>query len=56
MADSENAIYTAVHLTSGLHGPRVLLIMAKSFDDFVVISVICFTHDNLESNSTPRYE
>ena len=45
-----------MHLTSGLHGPIVLLNMAKTFDDFVVISVICFTHDNLESNFTPRYE
>ena len=45
-----------MHLTSGLHGPRVLLNVAKTFDDFVVISVICFTQDNLESNFTPRYE
>ena len=43
-------------LTSGLHGPRVLLTMAKTFDDFVVISVICFAKDNLESNFTSRYE
>ena len=43
-------------LTSGLHGPRVLLIMAKTFDDFVVILVICFAQDNLESNFTLRYE
>ena len=43
-------------LTSGSHGPRVLLTMVKSFDDFVVMSVICFAQDNLESNFTPMYE
>ena len=43
-------------LTSGLHGHRVILTMAKTFDYFVVISVICFTQDNLESNFTPRYD
>ena len=44
--------------TSGLHGPllRVLLTIPKTFDDFEVISVICFAQDNLESNFTPRYE
>ena len=41
--------------TSGLHGPRVLLTMAKTFDDLVVISVISFAQDNLESSFTPRY-
>ena len=46
----------AVSLTSGLHGPRVILTMAKTFDDFVVISVICFAQDNLQSNFTPKYE
>ncbi len=30
--------------------------MAKTFHDFVVMSVICFTQDNLESNFTPMYE
>ena len=40
--------------TSGLHGPRVLLTIPKTFDDFEVISVICFAQDNLESNFTPR--
>ena len=42
--------------TSGLHGPRVILTMAKTFDDLVDISVICFAQDNLESNFTPMYE
>ena len=42
--------------TSGLHGPRVLLTIPKTFDDFEVISLICFAQDNLESNFTPRYE
>ena len=37
-------------LTSGLHGPRVILTMGKTFDDFVVMSVICFAQDHLESN------
>ena len=36
-------------LTSGLHGPRVLLTIPNTFDDFVVISVICFVQDSLES-------
>ena len=36
-------------LTSGLHGPRVLLTIPNTFDDFVVISVICFAQDSLES-------
>ena len=40
--------------TSGLHGPRVLLTIPKSFEDVQVISVICFAQDNLESNFTPR--
>ena len=30
--------------------------MAKTFDDFVLMSVICFAQDNLKSNYTPRYE
>ena len=43
-------------LTSGLHGPRVLLTIPNTFDDFVVISVICFAQDNFfESSFTPRY-
>ena len=42
--------------TPGLHGPRVLLTIPKTFDDFEVISVICFAQDNLESNFTPRYK
>ena len=42
--------------TSDLHGPRVLLTIPKTFDDFEVISVICFAQDNLESNFTLRYE
>ena len=29
--------------------------MAKTFDDLVVILVICFAQDNLESSFTPRY-
>ena len=41
--------------TSGLHGPRVLLTMAKTFDDLVVILVTCFAKDKLESSFTPRY-
>ena len=48
----------AVSFNSGLHGPRVLLTMAKTFDDLVVISVITliyFTQDNLQSGFTPRY-
>ena len=28
----------------------------KTFDDFEVISAICFALDNLECNFTPRYE
>ena len=44
-----------VSFTSGLHGPRVRLTIPKTFDDFEVISVICFAQDNLESNFTPRY-
>ena len=32
------------------------LTIPKTFDDFEVISVICFAQDNLESNFTPRYE
>ena len=28
----------------------------KTFDDFEVMSVICFAQDNLESNFTPSYE
>ena len=43
-------------LTSGLHGPRVRLIMPKTFEDFEVMSVTCFVQVNLESNFTPRYE
>ena len=42
--------------TSGLHEPRVILTMAKAFDDLLGNSVICFAQDNLESNFTPRYE
>ena len=42
--------------TSRLHGPRVLLTIPKNFDDFEVISVICFSQDNSESNFTLRYE
>ena len=42
--------------TSGLRGPRVLLTIPKTFDDFEVISVIRFDQDNLESNFTLRYE
>ena len=38
-------------LTSGLHGPRVLLTIPNTFDDFVVISVICFAQDSLESTA-----
>ena len=30
--------------------------MARTFDDYVVISVICFAQYNLESNFNPRYE
>ena len=45
-----------MYLASCLHGHRVPLTMAKSFDDFVVISVICFAPGNLESNFTPTYE
>ena len=41
-------------LTSGLHGPRVLLTITNTFDDFVVISVICFAQDSLKSSFTPR--
>ena len=37
-----------------MHGPRVLLTMAKHFEDFVVILAICVTHENLESNFTPK--
>ena len=37
-------------------GIEFFLIMGKYFDDFVVISVICFAQDNLEYNFTPRYE
>ena len=39
-----------------LHGPRVRFTIPKTFDDFDVISVICFAQDNLESNFTPWYE
>ena len=42
--------------TSGLHGPRVLITIPKTFDDFGVMLVICFAQDNLESSFTPRYE
>ena len=42
--------------TSGLHEPRVILTMTKTFDDLIDISVICFVQDNFESNFTPRYE
>ena len=35
-------------LTSGLHQPRVRLTIPKTFDDVVVISVICYAQDNLE--------
>ena len=31
--------------TSGLHGPRVRLTIPKTFDDFEVISVICFAQN-----------
>ena len=48
--------YCRLSFTSGLHGPRVLLTIPKTFDDFEVFSVICFAQDNLESNFTPRYE
>ena len=48
--------YCRESFTSGLHGPRVFLTIPKTFDDFGVISVICFAQDNLESNFTPRYE
>ena len=43
-----------MYLTSGVHGPRVLLTIPKTFDDFEVISVMCFAQDNLESNFTPE--
>ena len=33
----------------------VLLTIPKTFDDLVVISVVCFAHGNLESSFTPRY-
>ena len=36
-----------------LHGTRVLLTIPKTFIDFVVILVICFAQDNLESSFTP---
>ena len=32
-------------------GPRVILTIPNTFDDFVVISVICFA----QSSFTPRY-
>ena len=41
--------------TPGLHWPSVLLTIPKTFDDLVAISVICFAHDNLESDFTPKY-
>ena len=47
--------YCRLCLTSGLHGPRVLLTIPNTYDDFVVISVICFAQDSLESSFTPRY-
>ena len=42
--------------TLGLHGPRVLSTIPKTFDDFEVISDIGFAQDNLESNFTPMFE
>ena len=42
----------AVSLTSGVRGPRYILTMAKTFDHFVVMSVICFAEDNSESDFT----
>ena len=36
-------------------GLEFFLTIPKTFDDFEVISVICFAQDNLESNFTPRY-
>ena len=43
-------------LTSGLHWPRSSSFNHSwYFDDFVVISVICFAQDSLESSFTPRY-
>ena len=42
-------------LPLGLHGPRVILTIPKTFDDVVVMSVICFAQDNLESSFTPKY-
>ena len=32
-----------------------LLTIHNTFDDCVVISVICFAQDSLESSFTPRY-
>ena len=43
----------AVSLTSGLHGPRVLLIM--HFKDFEAMSMTQFAQVNLEYNFTLRY-
>ena len=40
-------------LTSGLHGPRVLLTIPNTFDDFVVISVICFPQDSIGPRTEP---
>ena len=37
-------------------GLEFFLTIPKTFDDFGVISVICFAQDNLESNFTPMYE
>ena len=49
------SIVYAVSFTSGLHGPGIILTIPNTFDDFVVISVICFAQDSLESSFTPRY-
>ena len=33
----------------------VLLTIPNTFDDFVVLSVMCFAQDSLESSFTPMY-
>ena len=44
-----------VKFWSGLHGPRVRLIIRKTFDDLEAMSVIWFAQVSLVSNFIPRY-
>ena len=45
-----------VGLESGLHGPKVHLIIPKTFDDLEAMSVIGFAQVSLVSNCIPIYE